>query len=188
MQRSTHGILVTHTGSLPRPPALLRLMLARERGEAVSPEALDTAVRQATVEVVQHQLEVGITLLNDGEQSKPSYATYMKDRLHGFEGAPVPSSNFGTGALAEDFPEFYANRPPLSIRRPSCNAPVSWKDFAAVQKDIENFAAALGDRGVEDAFLSAASPGVIAVFLPNAYYPYGRSLSVRPGGGNATGV
>ena len=171
MKHSTNGILVTHTGSLPRPPVLLGLMLAKEQGDAVEPDVLDAAVRQAIAEVVKHQADVGITLINDGEQSKPSYATYMKDRLHGFGGEQATTSNFGTGALAQDFPEFYANRPRLSIRRPSCDGPVSWKDFSAVQKDIENFKTALGDRSVEDAFMSAASPGVIPVFLPNGYYP-----------------
>jgi 5-methyltetrahydropteroyltriglutamate--homocysteine methyltransferase len=146
-------------------------MLAKEQGEAVAPDVLDAAVRQAVTEVVRQQADVGITLINDGEQSKPSYATYMKDRLHGFGGELATNINFGTGALPEDFPEFYANRPRLAIRRPSCDGPVSWKDFAAVQKDIENFKAALTDVSVEDAFMSAASPGVIAVFLPNAYYP-----------------
>jgi 5-methyltetrahydropteroyltriglutamate--homocysteine methyltransferase len=95
----------------------------------------------------------------------------MKDRLHGFGGELASNTSFGTGALPEDFPEFFANRPPLSIRRPSCDGPVSWKDFSAVQKDIENFKAALADVNVADAFMSAASPGVIPVFLPNGYYP-----------------
>jgi 5-methyltetrahydropteroyltriglutamate--homocysteine methyltransferase len=171
IKHNVNRMQVTHTGSLPRPPALLSLMLAREQGEVVDPDVLDAAVRLAVTEVVKHQVDVGITLINDGEQSKPSYATYMKDRLHGFGGELASNTSFGTGALPEDFPAFFANRPRLSIRRPSCDGPVSWKDFAAVQKDIENFKAALADIGVEDAFMSAASPGVIPVFLPNGYYP-----------------
>ena len=86
------------------PPVLLGLMLAKEQGDAVEPDVLDAAVRQAIAEVVKHQADVGITLINDGEQSKPSYATYMKDRLHGFGGEQATNSNFGTGALAQDFP------------------------------------------------------------------------------------
>ena len=86
MQRSTQRFLTTHTGSLPRPPDLIRMMYAKEEGVPVDPGALAQRVRQAVAEVLGKQLEAGIDLVNDGELSKPSYATYIKDRLNGFGG------------------------------------------------------------------------------------------------------
>src|ERR1700741_5371299 len=87
MQRSTDRFLTTHTGSLPRPDDLIRLMYAKEEGAAVDAPALAARVRTAVAEVVKKQVEAGIDLVNDGEMSKPSYATYVKDRLAGFGGS-----------------------------------------------------------------------------------------------------
>src|SRR5579862_9144334 len=86
MQRSTDRFLTTHTGSLPRPDDLIRMMYAKEEGVPVDPEALAARVRAAVADVVKKQAEAGVDLINDGEMSKPSYATYVKDRLEGFGG------------------------------------------------------------------------------------------------------
>ena len=86
MQRSTKRFLTTHTGSLPRPDDLIRMMYAKEEGVPVDPKALAERVRSAVAEVVKKQAEAGVDLINDGELSKPSYATYIKDRLNGFGG------------------------------------------------------------------------------------------------------
>lgn len=168
MRRSTNGILTSHTGSLPRPPDLLTLLLAKEEGQAVDPGVFDATVRRAVADTVKHQAEVGITVLNDGEQSKIQYSSYVKDRLTGFEGVETVRPG---GVEAQDFPEYAARRPATAVRRPTCNGPIQWKDFSAAQKDIDNLKAATRGVGAEDVFMTAASPGVIAFFLNNRYYP-----------------
>jgi 5-methyltetrahydropteroyltriglutamate--homocysteine methyltransferase len=167
MKRSTERIVTTHTGSLARPPELLQMLLAREEGQAVDPEVFDATARQAVTETVQRQVEVGLTIVNDGEQSKISFATYIGERLHGFGGADEPRP---VSLEAREFPA-YAARRANPYRRPACNAPVAWKDFSAVEKDIENLQAATTRLPVEEVFLTAVSPGTIANFFPNRYYP-----------------
>ena len=144
----TVGFLTTHTGSLPRPPDLIRMMFAKEEGVPVDPAALGARIRAAVAETVQKQVKAGVAIVNDGEMSKPSYATYVKDRLNGFGGASHPL----TYRDLVDFPEM-AKRvfgdPGRSRRRtPACDA-------------------AKAERG----FMSAASPGVISLFFHNDYYP-----------------
>jgi 5-methyltetrahydropteroyltriglutamate--homocysteine methyltransferase len=111
---------------------------------------------------------VGITVLNDGEQSKIQYSSYVKDRLTGFEGEETVRPG---GVEARDFPEYAARRPATAIRRPTCNGPIQWKDFSKVQKDIDNLKAATRGVRAEEVFMTAASPGVINFFLNNRYYP-----------------
>jgi 5-methyltetrahydropteroyltriglutamate--homocysteine methyltransferase len=133
--------------------------------------AFGDRVRTAVAEVVQKQAEAGIDILNDGELSKPGYSTYVKDRLTGFGG---PSRVTTVQAEARDFPEYTERRVVgggAVIQRPACNGPIAWKDFAAVQTDIDNLKAAAQSVRAEEVFMSAASPGVIAIFLPNDYYP-----------------
>src|SRR5439155_8609907 len=90
MRRSTERILTTHTGSLPRPDDLIRMMFAKEEGVPVDPAALGARIRAAVAEIVDKQVDAGVDVVNDGEMSKPSYATYVKDRLTGFGGASHP--------------------------------------------------------------------------------------------------
>jgi 5-methyltetrahydropteroyltriglutamate--homocysteine methyltransferase len=167
MKRSLERIVTTHTGSLARPPQLLQMLLARDEGQAVDPEVFDATARQAVTETVQRQVEVGLTIVNDGEQSKISFATYIRERLHGFGGADEPRP---VSLEALEFPA-YAARRATPYRRPACNAPVAWKDFAAVEKDIANLKTAIAGHPVEEVFLTAVSPGTIANFFPNRYYP-----------------
>src|SRR5262249_54882892 len=99
MRRSTERFLTTHTGSLPRPDDLVRMMYAREEGVPVEASALNARVREAVAEVVRKQVDAGIDIVNDGEMSKPSYATYVKDRLAGFGGT-------GNTFVYQDLAEF----------------------------------------------------------------------------------
>jgi 5-methyltetrahydropteroyltriglutamate--homocysteine methyltransferase len=171
MQRSTKRFLTTHTGSLPRPEALIRAMFAKEEGVPVDDAGLKARIRDAVAAVVKKQVEAGIDLVNDGEMSKPSYATYIKDRLNGFGGTSQP-------LVYQDlvpFPDL-ARRvfgdPGRSRRKtPGCNAPVSLRDPTAAAADVENLAAALEPVAVEGAFISAASPGVASLFFHNGHYP-----------------
>jgi 5-methyltetrahydropteroyltriglutamate--homocysteine methyltransferase len=172
MKRSTDRIVTTHTGSLPRPPDLIDLIRKREQGEAVDQAQFEARVRSAVEETVRKQLEAGIDVVSDGEEGKPGYATYIKDRVSGFGGEHrVPVRPQGE---ARDFPEYAQRRAANQvtvITRPVCNGPIEWRDFAAVRRDIDNFAAAVKATGAQDAFMTAASPGVISFFLDNDYYP-----------------
>jgi 5-methyltetrahydropteroyltriglutamate--homocysteine methyltransferase len=171
MTRSTERFLTTHTGSLPRPDELIRIMYAKEEGVPVERAALAARVRAAVAEVVQKQADAGIDLVNDGEMSKPSYATYVKDRLAGFGGT-------GNTFVYQDLVAFpsLARRvfgdPGRSRRKtPACNAAIEVRDAAAVAADVDNLASALAAAGRRDAFMSAASPGVISLFFRNDHYP-----------------
>ncbi len=171
MKRSTERFLTTHTGSLPRPDDLIQMMYAKENGEAVDPAALAARIRSAVAEVVQKQVAAGIDIVNDGEMSKPSYATYVKDRLAGFGGT---GNTFVYQDLA-DFPTL-AKRvfgdPGRSRRKtPACNAPIGVRDPAAARADADNLNAAVAQTPATDKFMSAASPGVVGLFFRNDHYP-----------------
>jgi 5-methyltetrahydropteroyltriglutamate--homocysteine methyltransferase len=168
MKRSADHILTTHTGSLPRPADLIDMVLRKDAKQPVDEAALAVRVRAAVAEVVRRQAEVGIGVLNDGEQGKPGYATYMKDRLTGFAGESTPPAVSGE---ARDFPEYSARRAGrASPTRPACNGPIAWKDRDAVRRDIENLKAALEDVKAEEIFMTAASPGVVPHFMKDQYY------------------
>jgi 5-methyltetrahydropteroyltriglutamate--homocysteine methyltransferase len=171
MKRSTERFLTTHTGSLPRPDDLVRTMFAREEGVPVDEAALAARIRSAVADVVRRQAEAGIDVVDDGELSKPSYATYPKDRLSGFGGT---SQALSYRDLV-DFPEL-AKRvfgdPGRSRRRtPACDGPIAVRDPRAAATDAENLKAALAGVRAEEAFLTAASPGVISLFFRNDHYP-----------------
>ena len=154
---STEHFLTTHTGSLPRPDDLVRMMYAKEEGAPVEGAALEARVRDAVAQVVQRQRDAGIDIVNDGEMSKPSYATYVKDRLAGFGG-------LGNTFVYQDLAAFpnLARRvfgdPGRSRRKtPACNAAIAVRDEDAAQADVDNLLAALAVVGGADAFMSAAS-------------------------------
>ena len=127
--------LTTHIGSLPRPEDLMELMFAREDGLPLEASAVDARVRAAVQEVVQRQVEAGIDIVNDGEMSKPSYATYIKDRLNGFGGT---GNSFAFQDL-EDYPgvkaRVFADPGRKHRKTPACNGPISVKDMDAVRRD-----------------------------------------------------
>jgi 5-methyltetrahydropteroyltriglutamate--homocysteine methyltransferase len=171
MKRSTDRFLTTHTGSLPRPEDLIRTMYAKEEGVPVDRAQLAARIAAAVAEVVGKQAAAGIDVINDGEMSKPSYATYVKDRLSGFGGA-------GNTFVYQDLAEYpnLAKRvfgdPGRSRRKtPACNAPIAVRDPHAAPADAANLAAALEGVRSEEGFLSAASPGVIGLFFRNEHYP-----------------
>jgi 5-methyltetrahydropteroyltriglutamate--homocysteine methyltransferase len=170
MKRSTERFLTTHTGSLPRPEDLIRTMYAKEEGVPVDPAALAAKVRAAVADVVKKQSDAGVDLINDGELSKPSYATYIKDRLNGFGGT-------GNTFVYQDLAEFPAlekkvfGDPGRSRRKtPACNGPISVRDPKAVREDVDNLKAALSGVKHVEGFMSAASPGVVSLFFRNDHY------------------
>src|SRR5438093_6466615 len=168
IQRSVERFLTTHTGSLPRPPDLIRMMFAKEEGVPVDAAALGARIRDAVAESVRKQVDAGVAIVNDGEMSKPSYATYVKDRLNGFGGASHPLQYRDL----VDFPEMAARvfgDPGRARRRtPACDGPISVRDPGAARRDADNLKAAVGSR---PGFLTAASPGVISLFFRNDHYP-----------------
>ena len=168
MKRSTERILTTHTGSLPRPPDLTAMLESMDAGSVLDPAAFDGRVRRAVADIVRQQVDVGVDVVNDGEQGKVGYSTYVRHRLTGFGGTSgVPSR-----ADWADFPEAAARAERRSaVSRPACDGPIEWQDRGAVQKDVANLRAALEGVRPTEAFMTAASPGVIAHFLRNEYYP-----------------
>jgi 5-methyltetrahydropteroyltriglutamate--homocysteine methyltransferase len=170
MKRSSDRFLTTHTGSLPRPDDLVRTMYAREEGVPVDPSALDARIAAAVAEVVGKQVQAGIDVVNDGEMSKPSYATYIKDRLSGFGGT---GNTFVYQDLA-DFPRLEKRvfgDPGRSRRKtPACNAAIGVRDATAAEIDVAHLQAALAGVTAADGFLTAASPGVVSLFFRDEHY------------------
>lgn len=171
MNRSTERFLTTHTGSLPRPEDLIRMMYAKEEGVPVDKAALAARIRLAVAEVVKKQADAGVDLINDGELSKPSYATYIKDRLDGFGGT---SNSFVYQDLV-DFPNLAKKvfgDPGRSRRKtPACDAPITVRDAQAALTDADNLRAALSTVKHAGGFMSAASPGLVGLFFRNDHYP-----------------
>jgi len=171
MRRSETRILTTHTGSLPRSPELQKLLRSRLDPEAAEAEEFHTGVEEGVADVVAKQVATGIDVINDGEQGRVQYATYVKDRLTGFDGEQVLRARPRLDML--DFPEFAAQSGVSSsatIPWPACTGPIAWKDKDAVQRDIQRLQNATKDAKAEEVFMTAASPGVIANFLHNEHY------------------
>ena len=169
MKRSETRIFTTHTGSLPRPRDLLDLLKEKEEGCLRDQAALDTCVGKAVADVVKKQLDCGLAVINDGEQRRVDYTVYVKDRLTGFGGESPP---FPTSGEAEEFPEWTEMAKQFTsifIQRPACTGPIDWKDWQAVERDIENLRAAAAGTEAEDVFMTSPSPGQIGRFLQNQY-------------------
>ncbi len=168
---ASQRFLTTHTGSLPRPEDLVRAMFAKEEGVPVDRAGLGERIARAVAEVVERQVAAGIDIVNDGEMSKPSYATYVKDRLSGFEG----TSNVPKYQDLLDFPSMakrvYGDPGRARRKTPGCNGPIAVRDPAAAAADARNLKTALAGKGGASGFMTAASPGVISLFLDNQYYP-----------------
>jgi 5-methyltetrahydropteroyltriglutamate--homocysteine methyltransferase len=168
---NTEGIRTTHTGSLPRPDDLIRMMWAKGDGIPVDERALARRVESAVRETVDRQLRAGISVINDGEMSKPSYATYVKDRLHGFGGETIQNYYFADLAEFPKSADLVAANPGRRKRTaPACTGPISVKDAEAAVLDMTNLRNAASDAGAADTFSSAASPGVVSLFFANEYY------------------
>ncbi len=171
MKQSTDCILTTHVGSLPRPQVVVDQLFAQDRGEGYDPATFDAVMTRAVAEVAQKQVAAGVDIISDGEMSKISYATYIRHRLTGFEIAEVPR------ATPKDLDDYPAYRDRIAseggtpkYHRPVVRGPISIKDLSPLVKDIANLKAAAVTVGASEAFMNAASPGVIAVFQPNEYY------------------
>ena len=170
MRRSTDRILTTHTGSLPRPRDLLGFLRDREEGRPIAEATLRERTRSAVLDVVKKQRETGLSAVNDGEQGRADYTIYVKDRLTGFAG----ESSSWPNPDAEEFPEWTEMArqfaPPFQ-KRPACTGPVEWKDWPAVERDIQNLKDAATTGGADEVFMTSPSPGQIGRFLQNRYYP-----------------
>jgi 5-methyltetrahydropteroyltriglutamate--homocysteine methyltransferase len=166
-----HRILTTHVGSLPRGAELTELLFAAERGEQVDPDRFDEVVAAEVVETVRRQVAAGVDVVSDGEMSKISYATYIKDRISGFAG----DSPRRPPADLEAFPAFLERQArgggTPSYRRPRCVGEVQSVTLEPLHADLRRFAAARARHGNPPGFMNAASPGVIALFQPNDFYP-----------------
>jgi len=182
MKRSTENILTTHTGSLPRSLELATLLLADDRNDVLDREKLESSITQAVHEAVRRQVECGLSVVNDGEQSKASFSSYRLHRLSGFDYVEAeragPTYTYST-MEAREYPGFYAHW--LSggqVRTPTpaspdkvlcCVGPVEWRDFAPVERDLANLQAATTDCDAADVFVTAISPETYAP--PNLHYP-----------------
>jgi 5-methyltetrahydropteroyltriglutamate--homocysteine methyltransferase len=170
MKRSTDRILTTHTGSLPRTPRVVELLLEEMKHPGQASAALDAAVREAIAEVAAKQIACGLDIINDGEQGRTDYTVHVLDRLTGYEGPSSPP--LGTGE--PEFPELAALLSQFASpfqHRPACNGPVAWKDFAAAEADIARSKEILAKSGAAEVFMTSPSPGQIARYLKNRYYP-----------------
>ncbi|MGD0956352.1 MAG: cobalamin-independent methionine synthase II family protein [Candidatus Acidiferrales bacterium] len=171
MKTSTDRILTTHVGSLPRPQDVVDLLFAQDRGEAYDQAKFDETMRRAVGDTVKRQEECGVDIVSDGETSKISYATYIRHRLTGFEGdsaRPTPQD-------LDDYPEYrdrlVKSGHSATYKRPVCKGPIKVKDLKPVEQDIARMKEALSKAKVVEGFMNAVSPGTIAVFQPNEYYP-----------------
>lgn len=168
MQSSKDRILTTHVGSLPRSQAVTDVVFSQEKGEQAA--NADSVIREAVSEVVRKQVVAGVDLVSDGEMSKISYATYIKDRISGFDG----DSERKPPSDLEEFPGFLKRQASSggtpTYRRPCCIGEIKVKDMGPVQVDIDNLQAAMAAHSPTQGFMNAASPGVIALFQPNKHY------------------
>ncbi|MDH3747594.1 MAG: cobalamin-independent methionine synthase II family protein [Gammaproteobacteria bacterium] len=168
MQLSTDRILTSHVGSLPRSEAVTDVVFSHEKGDEVADAS--TIIRDAVNDVVRHQVQSGVDLVSDGEMSKISYATYIKDRVSGFDG----DSERDPPSDLEAFPSFLERQARTggtpTHSRPCCVGEINVKDMGPVETDIANLQAAIEAHHPTGAFMNAASPGVIALFQPNRHY------------------
>ena len=163
-------ILTTHVGSLSRTQEVVDFIFAREREEAYDTEAFDAAMKKAVAETVAKQKAAGVDIVSDGETSKISYATYVKDRYTGFSG-DSPRNAPADLKMFPSFLERLANEGGTpKYARPMCTEEVRSKGQGELEKDIDNLKAAMAEAGVERGFMNAASPGVISLFLQNSFY------------------
>lgn len=172
MRRSTDRILTTHVGSLPRPQDVVDFLWAQDRGESFDEAKFEDVMRRAVGAAVGQQTEAGLDIVNDGEMAKIGYATYMRHRLTGFELGDVPRA---TPQDLDDYPEYRdkiaAAGDTPKYKRPICRGPIKVKNLKPLHDDIARVQEALSRAKVQEGFMTAASPGTIAVFQPNEYYP-----------------
>ena len=172
MGQSSEPIRTTHVGSLPRGERLSALLMERESGEGADPVALAAATSEAVREVVARQVELGIDIVSDGEMSKITYATYVKDRLSGFDGDVARQPALDLAEHRQFAQRMSAFAGEQRFKRPQCVGPVSYVGHDDLRADIDNLAAAAAaaGRAPRECFVNAASPGLVSAFQPNAFY------------------
>ncbi|HEV3330901.1 MAG TPA: cobalamin-independent methionine synthase II family protein [Bryobacteraceae bacterium] len=172
MRLSTERILTTHVGSLPRPQDVVDLLFKQDKGEAYDTAQFDETMRRGVGDAVNKQAQAGIDIINDGEMAKIGYATYMRHRLTGFELGDVPRA---TPQDLDDYPEYRdkiaAAGDTPKYKRPICKGPIKVQNLTPLHEDIARLKDTLSRAKVAEGFMTAASPGTIAVFQPNEYYP-----------------
>ncbi|MDA8937479.1 cobalamin-independent methionine synthase II family protein [Candidatus Pelagibacter sp.] len=163
-------IKTTHVGSLPRSNELSDLLFKKDKQEKIDVNNFDEIVKRDVKKIVEKQINLGIDFISDGEMSKISYATYVKDRIDGFSG----ESERKAPQDLDDFPSFKEriarSGGTPTYTRPCCTHELKIKDTLSLTKDIDNFKSALEENNHKQAFMNAASPGVISAFLPNKFY------------------
>jgi 5-methyltetrahydropteroyltriglutamate--homocysteine methyltransferase len=171
MRLSSDRILTTHVGSLPRAPAVVQMLMAKENQTGHDPQAFAAVMRAAVEEVVGRQVRCGIDIVSDGEMSKISYATYIKDRLSGF-GGDQPRQ---VALDLQPYPEFRARMAVFagkqSFKRQCCIGPIAMRERDSMHQDIAHLDAARQRHAPLEVFMNAASPGVVAAFQTNEFYP-----------------
>jgi 5-methyltetrahydropteroyltriglutamate--homocysteine methyltransferase len=174
MRSSSERILTTHTGSLPRPDDVVNLMLAESSGRQVDEAAVEAALRSAVAGIVKRQLDLGVDIIDDGEQSKSGFIAYLNDRLGGFEPYELPpgAGLFSASREFIDFPEFYQTQggPGGQTAHMVCTGPVTYTGGVQLRRDLANLKAAIGSRPVSDVFVPSASPASVEAWQKNAYY------------------
>jgi 5-methyltetrahydropteroyltriglutamate--homocysteine methyltransferase len=174
MKTSQDRILTTHVGSLPRTDAVVALLEARENRREFNSGDFDREMRRAVLDIVKRQVDLGLDIVSDGETSKMSYATYVRDRLDGFseEGSTeTPKPHLDVAPFPDLQKKMGLLTGPRRFKRVSCIGPVKVRDRQLLKQDLANLRAAVDLAHPVEAFMNAASPGVVASFLPNAYYP-----------------
>lgn len=171
MKLSSERILTTHVGSLPRGPAVVELLYKKESGEPYDSAALAAAVAAGVDDAVAKQRAAGIDIVSDGETSKVGYATYIKDRLSGFAGHYPRPPHLDLAPYPEFREAMARMMGKQSFKRAACVGPIELIDRDAMRIDVENLRNAVEAHGAAEAFMNAASPGVISAFQGNRYYP-----------------
>src|SRR5436190_21007209 len=175
MKTSTDRILTTHTGSLPRPQALMDIILRREKGDTIDAATFEATTAKAVDEIVAQQVACGVDLVSDGEMSKPSYTTYIRHRVEGIQMDPRAAEKgrdimIGNDLLAH--PDFAGRRRNFSDSPfPGCVGPLKYKDRSALDRDLAHLKAAAAKSKPADVFMTAPSPGILTRFIINLHYP-----------------
>ena len=175
MKHSADKILTTHAGSLPRNEAWLQMMIANEQGQKTDPRTYAAMNKQAVAEIVRTQLDLGVDIIDDGETGKPSFLTYINERLGGFELSDAVRGPWKGSREVKAFPDYYeqmarAGGGPGKAPRMVCRSPITYKGEAQLKNDIDNFKAALKGHDASDAFIPAISPGNIEDWQQNEFY------------------
>jgi 5-methyltetrahydropteroyltriglutamate--homocysteine methyltransferase len=169
MRHSTDRILTTHVGSLPRSQAVTDVVFAREQG-AAEPSGASGILSEAVESVVRRQVEAGVDVVSDGEMSKISYATYIRDRITGFDGDTPREPGLDLIEFPRLLKKLADSGATAKYRRPRCVGPIATKSLDPLGTDVANLRHAAEVVRPTEAFMNAASPGVIALFQPNDYY------------------